>query len=106
MTIRTNGFYIFGINQLGNKFRPSDWVERIASTFGNYDTNHRLQYHPDIMPTRFEGEKCLFVAEALARTNPVAYRFIVDFVTGNGLKTFIPGQPLLPVASFVFPRAA
>jgi len=86
MELEEAGKYIFGINENGNKFRPSDWVERIASTLGNYDASRRLRYNPYVIPTKLDGQYCLFVADILAAINPPAYQFVMDFVASNRLR--------------------
>ena len=86
MEIEDAGKYIFGINENGNKFRPSDWVERIASTLGTFNASRRLCYNPYVIPTKLDGQYCLFVADILAAINPNAYQFVMDFVSGNNLQ--------------------
>ncbi len=102
MLIEEAGNYIFGINENGNKFRPSDWIERIASTIGSFDVNRRLRYNPSVMPVKYDGQHCLFVAENLVETNPSAYRYVMDFVNSNCLvvKTIVqPDTELTQVAA-------
>lgn len=85
MFIEEAGNYIFGINENGNKFRPSDWIDRIASTLGSFDTNRRLRFSPSVKPVTYDGQRCLFVADELSLINPTAYRYVMDFVNSNGL---------------------
>ena len=61
MARKRTGHFIFGITQNGNKFRPSDWVERIAAVFASFDASQRLRYDPMVMPVRYDGMPCLFV---------------------------------------------
>ncbi len=106
MSIQEIGHYIFGINELGNKFRPSDWIERIASAFGSFDSSRRLRYSPSVMPAKYDGQNCLFVASSLATSNPGAYRYIMDFVASNQLKMMNPGKPFVPEPTFELRRVA
>ena len=98
------GYLISGINSYGVKFRPSDWIERIASTFASFDERQRLQYLPNLTPRMHGGEWCLFVANELATLNPAAFEFIMNFVSSNQLKIttlehgFNP-EPELPLAN-------
>ena len=85
MTIQTAGYFIFGITTQGNKFRPSDWVERIASAFGRFDQSQRLHYSPLVMPAKFDNQSCLFVAASLEKLDPAGYNFIIDFAQNNHL---------------------
>lgn len=80
------GQYIIGVTEKGKKFRPSDWVDRIASVFGYYDANRRLQYSPFVRPAIFEGLRCLFIASSLLIVDPAGYDFVMDFAKSNHLQ--------------------
>ena len=86
MTIKRKGHYIFGITQNGNKFRPSDWIERIASVFASYDHDNRLRYSPLVMPAFYEDMPCLFVDSLFAAKNPSGCQYILEFVMSNRLQ--------------------
>lgn len=49
----------------GRRFRPGDWVERIASTHARFGSDHRLHYSSSIRPCIISGEKCLLIDPAL-----------------------------------------
>jgi hypothetical protein len=83
---KQEGVYILGISCNGKRFRPSDWVERIATSFGYFDEHHRLQYNPKVTPVKHQGQVCLFVACSLAVNDPDAYHFIIGFATSNHLQ--------------------
>lgn len=70
----------------GRKFRPSDWIERIASTLATFGADRRLRYARDVQPCMVNGEKCLVVACVLEQKNPDAYRFILKFAEENSLR--------------------
>ncbi|MBI1422351.1 MAG: DUF3579 domain-containing protein [Gammaproteobacteria bacterium] len=78
--------YILGVTQSGRKFRPSDWVDRVASLFANFDAARRLRYNPLVTPVVIEGLYCLFVAGILAVQNPEAYSYIMEFASSNALQ--------------------
>lgn len=92
MTKENSGHFILGITQKGNKFRPSDWVERIASVFGSFDTSQRLRYNTLVRPAIFEGLRCLFVAGSLAMLDPAGYDFVMEFANSNQLQIKQMGQ--------------
>jgi hypothetical protein len=92
MTEEKTGHFILGITQKGNKFRPSDWVERIAAVFGSFDASQRLRYHPMLRPARYEGLHCLYVDGKLAVSDPAAYRFVMEFAFSNHLQIKHIGQ--------------
>jgi hypothetical protein len=91
------GHFIFGITQTGNKFRPSDWIERVAAVFATYDARHRLRYDPMIMPAKYDELPCLFVDSNFAAKNPAGCQYITEFVRSNHLqfKTTAPMHPSL-----------
>lgn len=86
MSFKEEGYLILGIAVNGHKFRPSDWVDRLATAYGSFDASRRIRYHPMVKPTHTEGERCLFVAEGLAEQDPDAYNFIMDFANSHRLQ--------------------
>ena len=102
MARKRTGHFIFGITQNGNKFRPSDWVERIAAVFASFDASQRLRYDPMVMPVRYDGMPCLFVDGDFAANNPAGCKFITEFVRSNQLqiKSTAPMQPSICLSEF------
>jgi len=78
--------FILGVTHKGNKFRPSDWVERIATVFAGFDYRQRLCYHRLVHPSIHQGLRCLFVAGSLAMVDPAAYSFVMEFASSNHLQ--------------------
>lgn len=85
MSYEEEGYLIVGVAPNGNTFRPSDWVERIATLYARFDSSHRIRYNPMVKPVHAEGRRCLFVSHALEQQNPVAYGFIMEFAASNKL---------------------
>lgn len=79
------GHYIYGVTLAGNKFRPSDWIERLASVAAGFQ-HGRLQYHAAVQPCQHAGQKCLFVGRTLADAEPALYQFMLDFAQHNQLQ--------------------
>jgi len=77
---------ILGITQKGSRFRPSDWVDRVAALFASFTADRRLQYHTMIRPVMHQGLRCLFVAGSLAMADAVAYDFVMEFAGSNHLQ--------------------
>ncbi len=90
--LNEDGHYILGISLGGNKFRPSDWIERLATDFACFDASRRLRYNPRVMPVKQDGQRCLFVASSLAEQEPAAYAFIMNFANSNRLQIKKKGQ--------------
>lgn len=104
MSIETAGYFITGLTDTGHQFRPSDWVERIAGNFANFDANRRMRYHPLVRPAHHEGKYGLFVASELASTDPFAYQFVMNFVSNYQLAINAIGQTtqLTPLVSLPY----
>lgn len=77
---------IEGMQEDGHKFRPSDWIERIAATLAEFGPDHRLHYSEAIQPCVIDGTKCLLVAQHLHQENPGAFEFIMNFAHTNHLR--------------------
>ena len=85
MLFEESGIIISGITEQGNKFRPSDWVERIASDFASFD-KRKLHYSNLVKPIMHGGEKRLFVANRFSQLNPQGFQFVMEFAMRNHLK--------------------
>jgi hypothetical protein len=86
MTQEQTGYCILGITRNGNRFRPSDWVERIATAFASFGSSQRLHYNNLIRPSVYDGLRCLFVATSLAVIDPAGFDFVMDFANSNQLQ--------------------
>ena len=47
---KTVEIIIEGITREGKPFRPSDWVDRMCSTFATFGENRKLRYSPYLRP--------------------------------------------------------
>lgn len=70
----------------GNKFRPSDWNERLSSTLASFQVDHRLRYSQGVQPCVIDGEPCLVVARWLETTDRTSFDFVMDFAKANQLR--------------------
>ena len=82
----TKKLVIQSVREDGGKFRPSDWIERIAANMGEFGADHRLHYSRKVHPQMVDGEKCLVIDPELERENPDAFQFILNFARSNQLK--------------------
>lgn len=78
---------IEGIQTDNRKFRPSDWIERIASNWATFGADHRLRYSPAVYPCIINGEKCLVVAKDLHEKDPEGFESVLQFARVNKLRT-------------------
>jgi hypothetical protein len=86
------GHFIIGTTHNSNKFRPSDWAERLASACGHFDERCRLHYNPMLKPAKHDGIYGLFVASKLGALNPEAYHYAMDFAYRNHLQVIDIGM--------------
>jgi len=77
---------IEGVRQDGDKFRPSDWIERISSQIAQFGEGKSLRYRDCARPRIINGEKCLVIEHRLGEKDPHAFAFVQDFATANRLK--------------------
>ena len=78
---------IEGVRANGSKFRPSDWPERISSTFAVFGKDQRLRYLPGVSPRMFNGQKVLAIEPSLQWQNPTIFQAIMKFARENDLRT-------------------
>ena len=76
---------IEGITREGKPFRPSDWVDRMCSTFATFGENRKLRYSPYLRPEMVNGVRCLAVNMQLKDTNPEGFEQLMHFVEENQL---------------------
>lgn len=81
--------YIEGIVVLkdGNtrKFRPSDWVERIAGWLGHFDGQHHWHNDERLEPVYRDGMRCVRVHMSLLRDKEQTFRQVICFAKQNSL---------------------
>lgn len=68
------------------KFRPGDWIERIATLWAEFGRDRRLRYSPALYPCMIGGAKCLVVARALQQQDPRMFEFVLQFASQNQLR--------------------
>lgn len=90
-------FVIVGVTHSGNKFRPSDWADRLCGIMAMYRPDAGvgaspylrrgfIPYSPYVRPGFLEGQKCVFVDARIHDLEPMAYSFLVSFAKDNALK--------------------
>ena len=84
-TLNAVEIIIEGITREGKPFRPSDWVDRMCSTFATFGENRKLRYSPYLRPEMVNGVRCLTVDMKLKDTNPGGFEQLMHFVEENQL---------------------
>jgi len=80
---------IESVRENGQRFRPSDWIERLSANMGTFGADHRLHYADSVKPAVVNGEKCLIVDQSLESDNPAAFGYIMGFAKANGLRCHV-----------------
>lgn len=94
MTYTEEGYFVLGTTENGRKFRPSDWIDRLATTFASFE-GMRIHYHAQIHPANLDGQRCLFIATSLAEQDLPSFNFLMDFAHDNQLQVVAPHQEQL-----------
>jgi Protein of unknown function (DUF3579) len=85
---------IQGVMLNGRVFRPSDWAERLCGIMSTFGRDQQMRYSASVRPIMLDGVRCVMVDQALAETEPRAYRFLLDFAKDNELNVIDPTAPL------------
>lgn len=85
MTIKK--ILLVGVTNDGDKFRPSDWAERLYYALANYGPTGRLVFNPLVNIKQGDKYKCFVIKPALKEKEPMTYDFLVEFARSNNLKT-------------------
>jgi len=91
--IEVQQLIIHGVTEEGQRFRPSDWAERLAGVMshfrpgGNVGPGNHITYSPYVVPNIIDGVKCVIVDFRLRELEPLAWKFVADFAKDNKLKT-------------------
>lgn len=91
MTNPVQHLIIHGRTVDGQRFRPSDWAERLAGALSQFrpegSLHNPLTYSPYAMPRVMEGVPCVLIDHRLRDLEPLAWKFACDFAASNRLQT-------------------
>ena len=82
----TTKITIKGLTTDGNKFRPSDWAERLTASIATFGRGRRMIFHPSVHVATIDGISCVVVDAELEQNDPMLFGFLMDFSTGNNLQ--------------------
>ena len=96
--MENHALIIFGVTSAGEKFRPSDWIERFCGVLAPYGSTYQssgeldhvqngMGYSDLVFPTTYKDERVVMALEQLKNVEPLAWEFVVDFIKENNLKT-------------------
>jgi hypothetical protein len=81
-----NELVIQGMTHLGERFRPSDWAERLCGMMSIFGEDRHLSYSPYLRPIMTDGLSCVVVDPDLRAIDPAAYEFLLGFARDNELR--------------------
>ena len=81
---------IQGITLAGKPFRPSDWVDRMCSTYGSFGDDKKLRYSPYLKPKLVNNVRSLSVDMKLKDVNPAGFEQLMQFAKENQLSVINP----------------
>ncbi|MDS1141283.1 DUF3579 domain-containing protein [Pusillimonas sp. SM2304] len=91
MTHLVQQLVIHGVTLDGQRFRPSDWAERLAGVMSQFrpagSMGGHLTYSPYVVPVVLDGVRCVVVDLRLRDLEPLAWKFVCDFAADNKLQT-------------------
>lgn len=85
MSAEPREIIIEGLTRAGKPFRPSDWVDRMCSSYATFGADRKLRYSPYLKPQLLNGVRCLRVDLKLKEINPEGYAQLMLFVEENQL---------------------
>ena len=93
---------IQGLTDSGERFRPSDWAERLCGMMSVFGEDRHLSYSPYLKPVMADGLSCVVVDGRLRSVDAAAFEFLLGFARDNELR-MRPGrgaqtEPTIPVA--------
>jgi hypothetical protein len=102
MTHIVQQFIIHGVTLEGQRFRPSDWAERLAGVMSQFrppgSVGGPLTYSPYVVPVLLDEVRCVVVDRRLRELEPLAWKFVAGFAQDNRLQTSetqldVPDEP-------------
>ncbi len=81
-------YLIESVTKSGARFRPSDWIDRLASWDATFD-QHRLVFSDRLHPAVLDGQKVLVIEPVLRDENLAMFDSILQFAERNNLKVHV-----------------
>lgn len=81
----SNEIIIQGLTLAGKPFRPSDWVDRMCSTYASFGDDKKLRYSPYLKPKVLDNVRCLAIDMKLKDVNPEGFEQLIQFANENEL---------------------
>jgi len=88
--------FIQSLTREGKRFRPSDWVDRICSSYATFGEDRKLRYSPYLKPEMIDGIRCLAVDMQLKISNPEGFEELMQFAAENKLNILSEDGEAIP----------
>lgn len=85
MTKKHEEIIIQSLTREGKPFRPSDWVDRMCSSYATFGEDRKLRYSPYLKPEMMNGVRCLAVDMRLKTSSPEGFEELMQFANENQL---------------------
>ncbi len=76
---------IKGLTRDGERFRPSDWAQRLVNSVSSIGPNNRIIYHPSVQIAVVDGVSAVLVDQSMCQSDPRLMRFMIRFAASNEL---------------------
>lgn len=83
--VKTVEIFVQGLTKDGKQFRPSDWVDRMCSSYATFGEDKKLRYSPYLKPEVINGVRCLAVNMKLKEVSPEGFEQLMLFAQENQL---------------------
>lgn len=97
MANETEEIFIQSLTRDGKPFRPSDWVDRICSSYATFGEDRKLRYSPYLKPEMIDGVRCLAVGMQLKTSNPEGFEELMQFAEENQLNILNGEGAAMPI---------
>ena len=77
---------IRGLTRDGERFRPSDWAQRMVNSVSTIGPNNRIIYHPSVQIAVIDGVSSVLVDKTMCQSDPRLMRFMIRFAASNELQ--------------------
>lgn len=82
----TGAIVLVGRTHSGQKFRPSNWAERLAISVAKIGSRKQVIYNPRVHISMHEGFHSVVVDRILQDEDPMMFDFFVNFANNNQLE--------------------
>lgn len=86
MTTKAPSIEILGTTLTGDKFRPSDWAQRLTVAIATVAPKKKIIYHPRVHTALRNGVPAVIIDPELQMENIMLFEFLINFARGNKLQ--------------------